>query len=103
MLGEVVDISFNISRRNVILVDDKRKTLDHSLQNRRNVLPHKIHKLSLREAGRVERPQNLLLRLLILSLEVFGDLVKHLHGGSWICASHNRARINPIFLESDTP
>ena len=73
MLREVVDIFIEkSSRRNEILVDAKRKTSD-SLLHRLNMLPHKVQKLSLREAGWVERSQNLLLCLLILSLNVFGD------------------------------
>ena len=73
------------------------------LLNILNIILHQIQDLFLGEARCVERPQNLLLCLLILSLDVFGDQLIHLNGGSCISARHDPATISPIFLESDYP
>ena len=86
---------------NLVLVDMKRfaNSIECRLLNALNILPYKIQKLFLGEAGCVERLKNLLLSLLILSFDVFEDKIVHLNRGGCICANHPLANISRIFLE----
>ena len=99
MLREEENIShFVVTNPNLVLIDEKIVALGCRL-NLFNILFYKIQDLFLGETGCVERLQNLLLGLFILSFEVFVDKIIHLNRGSCICANHYLASITPTFLE----